>query len=57
MDNKYLEKFIDILLLQRYSDKSIRTYKFHISFFLKVSVKYSPEEITQKQLEDFIFWL
>ncbi|MPS72666.1 MAG: recombinase [Chryseobacterium sp.] len=51
------EQFVTILRMQRYADRSIKTYTFHLTYFLKVSSKHKPEDITQKQLEDFIIWL
>lgn len=43
--------------MQRYADRSIKTYASHLAYFLKVSSKLKTEDITQKQLEDFIIWL
>ncbi len=51
------EQFVTILRMQRYADRSIKTYTSHLTYFLKVSSKHKPEDITQKQLEDFIIWL
>lgn len=57
MNKNYIEDFATILRLQRYAKSSIRTYTSHLSYFLKLSTKFQPEDITQKQLEDFIIWL
>lgn len=57
MNKNYVEDFATILRLQRYAKSSIKTYTSHLSYFLKFSAKFQPEEITQKQLEDFIIWL
>lgn len=51
------EQFVTVLRLQRYADRSIKTYASHLNYFLKVSAKLKTEDITQKQLEDFIIWL
>lgn len=51
------EQFVTILRMQRYADRSIKTYASHLTYFLKVSSKLKTEDITQKQLEDFIIWL
>lgn len=51
------EQFVTILRMQRYADSSIKTYSSHLTYFLKVSSKLKTEDITQKQLEDFIIWL
>lgn len=51
------EQFVTVLRLQRYADRSIKTYTSHLNYFLKVSSKLKTAEITQKQLEDFIIWL
>ncbi len=51
------EQFVTILRMQRYADTSIKTYASHLTYFLKVSSKLKTEDITQKQLEDFIIWL
>ncbi|MFL9835390.1 tyrosine-type recombinase/integrase [Chryseobacterium terrae] len=57
MNKDFKKQFITILHMQRYSDKSIKTYGAHLSYFLKISEKLKTEDITQKQLEDFIIWL
>ena len=57
MNKNYENDFATLLRLQRYSENSIKTYKSHLSYFLKLSAKYKTEDITQKQLEDFIIWL
>lgn len=57
MNKNYVQDFATILRLQRYAKSSIKTYTSHLSYFLKLSAKYQPEDITQKQLEDFIIWL
>ncbi|MCD9853408.1 site-specific integrase [Epilithonimonas sp. JDS] len=57
MNKNYVEDFATILRLQRYAKSSVKTYTSHLSYFLKLSAKYQPEDITQKQLEDFIIWL
>lgn len=58
MINQDLTKqFVIILRMQRYADRSIKTYASHLAYFLKVSSKLKTEDITQKQLEDFIIWL
>ncbi len=57
MNSNYTEQFATILRLQRYANKSIKTYTSHLNYFLKVSSKLKTEDITQKQLEDFIIWL
>lgn len=57
MEKNYSEKFKTLLMLQRYSENSIRNYVSNLNYFLKISSKFEPEEITQKQLEDFIIWL
>lgn len=43
--------------MQRYSENSIRNYISNLNYFLKISSKFKPEDINQKQLEDFIIWL
>ena len=43
--------------MPRYAEKSIKTDASHLSYFLKLSSKHKPEDITQQQLEDFIVWL
>ena len=35
--------------MQRYAEKSIKTYASHLSYFLKLSSKHKPEDITQQQ--------
>jgi len=57
MNPNLTEQFVAILRMQRYADRSIKTYASHLTFFLKVSAKLKTEEITQQQLEDFIIWL
>ncbi|UQB69972.1 tyrosine-type recombinase/integrase [Epilithonimonas zeae] len=57
MNPNLTEQFVTILRLQRYAERSIKTYTSHLAYFLKVSAKFNPEEITQQQLEDFIIWL
>lgn len=57
MNKNYVKDFATMLRLQRYAESSIKTYTFHLSYFLKLSAKYDPEDITQKQLEDFVIWL
>lgn len=58
MINQDLTKqFVTILRMQRYADRSIKTYASHLAYFLKVSSKLKTEDITHKQLEDFIIWL
>lgn len=57
MDKNYAEEFATLLRLQRYSENSIKTYKSHLLYFLRLSAKYQPEDVTQKQLEDFVIWL
>lgn len=57
MNKNYVEDFATMLRLQRYAESSIKTYTSHLSYFLKLSAKYDPEDITQKQLEGFVIWL
>lgn len=57
MEKNYSERFKTLLTMQRYSENSIRNYISNLNYFLKISSKFKPEEITQKQLEDFIIWL
>lgn len=57
MNLNLTEQFVKILRMQRYADRSIKTYASHLTYFLKISAKLKPEEITQQQLEDFIIWL
>ena len=57
MNENLTDQFTVILRMQRYAEKSIKTYASHLSYFLKLSVKHKPEDITQQQLEDFIVWL
>ncbi|WP_131725334.1 phage integrase N-terminal SAM-like domain-containing protein, partial [Chryseobacterium sp. Leaf180] len=57
MNENLTDQFIVILRMQRYAEKSIKTYASHLSYFLKLSSKHKPEDITQQQLEDFIVWL
>jgi integrase/recombinase XerD len=54
INQKLTEQFVTILWMQRYADRSIKTYTSHLIYFLKVSSKLKTEDITQKQLEDFI---
>ncbi|REC69929.1 hypothetical protein DRF58_11555 [Epilithonimonas hispanica] len=35
----------------------MKNYVSNLNYFLKISSKFKPEEIMQKQLEDFIIWL
>ncbi|WP_228462969.1 phage integrase N-terminal SAM-like domain-containing protein [Chryseobacterium caseinilyticum] len=57
MENNYSERFKTLLTMQRYSENSIRNYISNLNYFLKISSKFKPEEITEKKLEDFIVWL
>lgn len=57
MNEKLIEQFITILRMQRYADRSVKTYTSHLSYFLRLSAKYNPKDITQQQIEDFIIWL
>ncbi|WP_312077761.1 site-specific tyrosine recombinase/integron integrase [Chryseobacterium sp.] len=57
MEKDYLQRFETVLKMQRYSENSIRNYLSNLSYFLKISSSYKPENLTQKQLEDFIIWL
>ncbi len=57
MEKNYSERFKTLLTMQRYSENSIRNYISNLNYFLKISSKFKPEDITQKQLEDFIIWL
>jgi len=57
MEKNYSERFKILLTMQRYSENSIRNYISNLNYFLKVSSKLKTEDITQKQLEDFIIWL
>ena len=57
MNENLTDQFIVILRMQRYAEKSIKTYASHLSYFLKLSSKHKPEDITKQQLEDFIVWL
>lgn len=57
MDENLTDQFIVILRMQRYAEKSIKTYASHLSYFLRLSSKHKPEDISQQQLEDFIVWL
>lgn len=43
--------------MQRYADRSIKTYVSHLAYFLRLSAKHKPEDITQQQIENFIIWL
>lgn len=54
MENNYSERFKTFLTMQRYSENSIRNYISNLNYFLKISSKFKPEEITEKKLEDFI---
>jgi hypothetical protein len=45
MKNDYLEEYILILKSQRYSENSITVYSSYLSYFLKLSSKYNPEEL------------
>lgn len=55
--DELLSKYKMILQIQRYSEKSIKTYCGCLSYFLSVSSKYSTESISHEQLEKFIIWL
>ena len=57
MDYNLVEKFADRLKMQRYAENSISSYKTQLVYFLKISEKYKPEEITDVQLEKFMLWL
>ncbi|GAA4149929.1 site-specific integrase [Chryseobacterium ginsenosidimutans] len=57
MNSDLTKQFITVLRMQRYADKSIKTYASHLTYFLRISEKLKPEDITQQQLEDFIIWL
>ncbi|SHJ93697.1 tyrosine-type recombinase/integrase [Epilithonimonas mollis] len=57
MNSNFIQQFVTILRMQRYADRSIKTYTSHLTYFLKVSSTLKTEDITQRQLEDFIIWL
>ncbi|MBB4807014.1 site-specific recombinase XerD [Chryseobacterium defluvii] len=57
MITKLIEEFVVHLRAQRYSEKSIKTYRSHLCYFLNLFYEYEPENLTSKQLEDFIIWL
>ena len=46
MNENLTDQFIVILRMQRYAEKSIKTYASHLSYFLKLSSKHKPEDIT-----------
>gem|GEM_PF-6236489 len=54
MEKNIQKQFKTILTMQRYSQNSIKNYVLNLNYFLKISSKFKPEQITQKQLEDFI---
>lgn len=57
MNSNFIQQFVTILRTQRYADRSIKTYTSHLTYFLKVSSTLKTEDITQRQVEDFIIWL
>ncbi|MCX8524130.1 site-specific integrase [Chryseobacterium formosus] len=57
MNQNLIDQFVTILRIQRYADKSVKTYASHLAYFLRLSAKHKPEDITEQQIENFIIWL
>lgn len=55
--DQLLHRFKNILITQRYSNNSIKTYTGCVSYFLSVFKNYKPEDITFDLIERFINWL
>lgn len=52
-----LKSFEEKMLIQRYSQNSIKTYAGCVSSFLEIFKKYNPENITIDLIEKYIHWL
>ena len=52
-----LQKFLNRLKIQRFSDNTIRNYGATLGAFLEVFKNYNPEEISNDKLEKYFIWL
>lgn len=57
MNENLIVQFVTTLRIQRYADRSVKTYSSHLTYFLRISAKHKPEDITKQQIENFIIWL
>ena len=52
-----LQKFLNRLKIQRFSDNTIRNYGATLGAFLEVFKNYNPEEISVEKLEKYFLWM
>lgn len=57
MNQNLIDQFVTILRMQRYADRSVKTYASHLAYFLRLSAKHKAEDITDQQIENFVIWL
>lgn len=57
MHYNLIDDFVNRLKIQRFSENTIKNYRFQLGYFLRIFHKYDPKEITDLQLEKYIIWL
>ena len=57
---KFIEiplEYVETLKLKRYSQNTIKSYKYHFALFLAYYSKYNPKDITDEQIRKYLLYL